>query len=342
MSQCRHDQAPPEPRCYAATVPALALDIGQLVIGLVLLYFGAEWLVGGAAGLARSFGIQPLIVGLTVVAYGTSSPELVVGISAGVRDQGAIALGNVIGSNIANIGLILASAALIRAPQVERQIVVREVPVLLGATACVPLILLDGSVSALESGGLLGFAVAYTAWMIATSRRGTEAEVEDISEDAARASGLEPPRRRSTLTILTIVGLALLVGGGHLLVNGAVGVAKVAGLSDQIIGLTIVAVGTSLPELATSVIAAIRGHGDIAVGNVVGSNIFNVFLILGASGLAGSINASIERVAVELAVLGAMTVIAAVSMATRRTVGRLEAIVMLLGYIAFLSVLAMQ
>lgn len=127
-----------------------------------------------------------------------------------------------------------------------------------------------------------------------------------------------------------------------MLVTGAVGVARVAGLSDQLIGLTIVAIGTSLPELATSVIAAIRGHGDIAVGNVVGSNIFNILLILGASGLAGRIGAPIGSVAVELVALGAMTLIAAVAMATRRTVGRLEAIIMLLGYVVFLSLLALR
>ncbi len=323
-------------------MPSLAFDIGQLLLGLVALYFGAEWLVGGAAGLARSFGIKPLIVGLTVVAYGTSAPELVVGISAGLRDQGAIALGNVVGSNVANLGLILAVAALIRAPRVDRQIVVREVPVLLVATALVPLVLLDGEVSAFESMGLLAIAVGYTAWMVVTSRRGTAAEVTEVAEDAAQAVGLERPRSRSTLVLLTLLGLATLIGGGHLLVDGAVGIAHVAGLSDQVIGATIVAIGTSLPELATSMIAAMRGHSDLAVGNVVGSNIFNVFLILGASGLAGRIHARPGDVAVELVALGAMTALAALAMVTRRTVGRVEAVVLLLGYVVFLSLLAIR
>jgi cation:H+ antiporter len=323
-------------------VLAVVLDTTQLVVGLVCLYFGAEWLVGGAAGLARSFGIRQLIIGLTVVAYGTSSPELVVGISAGLRDQGAIALGNVIGSNIANLGLILAVCALIRAPRVDRQIVVREIPVLLGATAAVPLVMFDGELSRVESIGLLGVAVTYTAWMIATSRRGSAAAAEEVAEDAAQAAGLERPRSRRRMAIQTIAGLAILIGGGHLLVGGAVGIAKVAGLSEQVIGLTIVAIGTSLPELATSVIAAVRGHGDIAVGNVVGSNIFNVLLILGASGLAGQIATPIDKLGIELVALGAMTLIASVSMATRRTVGRAEALVMLVGYVVFLSLLALR
>jgi cation:H+ antiporter len=321
---------------------AIVVDSIQLGVGLVCLYFGAEWLVGGAAGLARSLGIRQLIIGLTVVAYGTSSPELVVGISAGLRDQGAIALGNVIGSNIANLGLILAVCALIRAPRVDRQIVVREVPVLFGATAAVPLVLLDGDVSVVESVGLLGVAIGYTTWMIATSRRGSAAAADEIAEEAAHATGTERPRSRGPMAAQTVLGLALLVGGGHLLVGGASGIAKVAGLSDQLIGLTIVAIGTSLPELATSVIAAVRRHGDIAVGNVVGSNIFNVLLVLGMSGLAGRIHATIGEIGAELVALAGMTVIAAVSMATRRTVGRFEALVMLLGYVVFLSVLALR
>jgi cation:H+ antiporter len=320
----------------------VARDVGQLAIGLALLYFGAEWLVGGAAGLARSFGIRQLVIGLTVIAYGTSSPELVVGISAGLRDQGTIALGNVIGSNIANLGLILSICALIRAPQIDRQIVAREVPVLLVTTGLVPLALLDGRISSVEACTLIVLAVAYTAWMIITSRRGSTVQAEEVADDAAKASGVAPSRSRRRLALLMLVGLGGLISGGHLLVNGAVGVARVAGLSDQVIGLTIIAVGTSLPELATSTIAAMRGHGDIAVGNVVGSNIFNVLLILGASGLAGSIQAPLGSVGVELVALAAMTVIASVTMATRRTVGRLEAVVMLLGYVAFLSALALR
>jgi cation:H+ antiporter len=321
--------------CYAARVP-LAVDIAQLGGGLLLLYFGAEWLVAGAAGLAWSFGVRPLIIGLTIVAYGTSSPELVVGISASLRDQGAIALGNVIGSNIANVGLILAIAALIRAPRVDRQILARELPVLAVATLLVPLLLLDGTVSMIEAVTLLGLAVGYSAWMIKTSRRGTVAEAGEIAEDAAAAVGLRPPRRRAVLAGLTALGLAMLVGGGHLLVAGAVGIAREIGMSDHLIGLTIVAVGTSLPELATSVVAAMRGHGDLAVGNVVGSNIFNVFLILGASGVAGRISARLDDLVLELVVLGAMTAIAGITMATRRTVGRAVALVMLVGYVLFL------
>lgn len=316
----------------------LALDIAQLVLGLGLLYFGAEWLVSGAAGLARSFGIRPLVIGLTVVAYGTSSPELVVGISAGLHGQGAIALGNVIGSNIANIGLILAVSALIRAPRVDRQIVVREIPVLIAATGLVVVVMLDGSLSTIEAAALLGCAAGYTGWMVVTSRRGSVAEAAAVESDATEAAGLdaERPRSRRMLVVSTVVGLGTLIGGGHFLVEGAVGVARAAGMSDQLIGLTIVAVGTSLPELATSVIAALRGHGDIAVGNVVGSNIYNVLLILGGTGLAGKVELPLSALTLEIIALFVMTGLAALAMATRRTVGRVEALLLLCGYIAFL------
>jgi cation:H+ antiporter len=320
------------------------LDLVLLTGGLVLLYFGAEWLVGGAARLAESFGIAPLVVGLTVVAYGTSAPELVVGIGAALRGQGDIALGNVVGSNVANIGLILAVTALIMPPRIDASLARREVWVLLGTTALVPLVLLGGGVQWWDGAGLVSLAVAYTVWMVRGARASSPAAVADIAVMADAADAAAPgamPRRRSALIATAIGGLALLVLGGHLLVEGAVGMARTFGMSERVIGLTIVAVGTSLPELATSLIAAVRGHSDIAVGNVLGSNIFNVLLILGASAITGSIDASVSAVALDLGVLGAMTVVAAIVIRTRQRVSRPEAVVLLLGYVAFLSALAL-
>jgi cation:H+ antiporter len=319
------------------------LDTLMLAGGLVLLYFGAEWLVAGAARLAESYGVTPLIVGLTVVAYGTSAPELVVGIGAGLRGQGDIALGNVVGSNIANLGLILAVTALISPPRIDASLRSREVLMLCLSTAAVPLVLLDGRVQWWDGAALLAAALGYTVWMIRASRGGAAAARElDVVADAAADAGLAGDgggRLRNGL--LALLGLGLLVGGGHLLVEGAIGLARRFGMSERMIGLTIVAVGTSLPELATSLIAAVRGHSDIAVGNVVGSNIFNVLLILGASSLAGSIAAHPSDIALDLVVLGAMTAIAALVIRTRAQVSRLEATALLLGYVAFLSALAL-
>ncbi len=319
------------------------IDVVMLVGGLVLLYFGAEWLVSGAARLAESFGVAPLIVGLTVVAYGTSAPELVVGVGAALRGQGDIALGNVVGSNVANIGLILAVAALIVPPRIDPSLARREVWVLLGSTALVPLALLGGGIQWWDGAGLVTLAVVYTLVMVRAARTAPGTAAEDLAVVAAAADAAVPgamPRGRLALAGLAVVGLALLVVGGHFLVEGAVGLARTFGMSERLIGLTIIAIGTSLPELATSIIAAVRGHSDIAVGNVVGSNICNVLLILGASALAGGLDADLSAVALDLSVLAAMTVAAAIVIRTRQRVSRPEAAVLLLGYVAFLAALA--
>lgn len=319
--------------------------VAILVAGLVLLYLGAEWLIAGAARLAESFGITPLIVGLTVVAYGTSAPELVVGIGASLRGQGDIALGNVIGSNVANIGLILAASALIAPPRIDSSLARREVWVLLGSTALLPVVLLGGGVQWWDGAGLVALAIGYTVLMMRSARSAPAEAAADLAVVAEAADAAVPgamARGRRALAGQTVLGLAVLVLGGHLLVEGAVGLARTLGMSERIIGLTIVAIGTSLPELATSIIAAVRGHSDIAVGNVLGSNIFNVLLILGASSMVGTIHADPRAIVLDLVVLGAMTLVTAIVIRTRKQVSRPEALVLLLGYAAFLSALALM
>lgn len=317
----------------------MVIDALYLLAGLLLLYFGAEWLVAGAAGLARSLGMRPLIIGLTVVAFGTSAPELVVGIDASIAGQGAIALGNVVGSNIANLGLILGLTALILPPAVDVQVLRREVPVLLAVTALLPLALIDGWLARWEAAVLLVLAVGYPWWMIRSARIGSLAAAAEMEEAAELAAALPPAGSRLRLALRAVVGLALLVGGGRALIEGAVGIATTAGMSPRVIGLTIVAVGTSLPELATSLIAAGRGHADIAVGNVVGSNIFNILLIGGASAMTAPIVAPIGSVAIDLVAMGALTVFAVAAMRTRRKVDRVEGAVLVLGYVGFLTAL---
>ena len=188
---------------------------------------------------------------------------------------------------------------------------------------------------------MVAVAIAYSLWMIRSARIGSVADATAVEDAAGAAAGLSTSGGRGALAVRAVVGLALLVVGGDRLVSGATGLAAAAGMSDRMIGLTIVAVGTSVPELATSLIAALRGHGDIAVGNVVGSNIFNVLLILGASSLAGQIRAPLGSMRTELIVLAAMTLVATGAMALRRTVGRVEAALLLAGYVAFLVLLAL-
>jgi cation:H+ antiporter len=261
-----------------------------LAAGGLLLYFGAQWLVAGASALALALRIPQLIVGLTVVAYGTSTPEVVVSVQSALAGHPAVAIGNVLGSNIANIGLILGVAAMVAPARVDGALRRRELPILLLATALVPLVLLDGVIARAEGATLLALGLLYSGWMVWAARSGAElasARADVAAErDMADAAGAPRPRGVARSLAVALFGLAVLLVGGTLFVNGAVDAAHALGMSERLVGLTVVAIGTSLPELVTSVVAARRGHSDLAIGNVVGSNIFNVFLCLGGAALA--------------------------------------------------------
>jgi cation:H+ antiporter len=312
-----------------------------LLGGGVLLYFGAQWLVGGSSSLALALRVPPLIVGLTVVAYGTSTPEIVVSVKAALSGHADVALGNVIGSNIANVGLILGLAALVAPARVDRALSRRELPVLLVSALAVPLLLLDGVIAAWEGALLLLSGVAYTAWMVHSARtESLKQALSDVAaeEEAADAAGAPEQQRgwkRAAATALA--GLAALVVGGSLFVDGAVLAAKALGLSERLIGLTIVAVGTSLPELVTSLLAARRGHSDLAIGNVVGSNIFNVLLCLGAAGLSGTVKGEPTALWFELAALLVMTALAAFLIRDERVINRVEGGVALTLFVGFVA-----
>lgn len=318
----------------------MALSGLRLAVGLALLYFGAEWLVKGAAGLARSFGVPALIVGLTVVGWGTSAPEMTVSVIAAMRGSPALALGNVIGSNVANLGLILGLTALVAPPRTDGSLIRREVPLLLLTTAELPLLLLDGRISRPEGAGLLVGAVAFTGFLLWGARRVRGVVVDSIDaavlEGAAERAGAPTGDGRGSLAAYTAVGLALLVVGGDVFVGGAVSIARAFGVDDRTVGLTVVAIGTSLPELATSLVAARRGHADIAVGNVIGSNLFNVLLVLGATAAIHPIEGRLHDVRLDLVALVGMTLFAALAVRTERVVRRWEGALLLLGYGAFL------
>lgn len=322
------------------------MDVFFLLAGGVLLYFGAEWLVSGASRLALSMRVPQLIVGLTVVAYGTSAPEVIVSVQAAAGGHGDVALGNVIGSNIANIGLILGLSVLVQPATVDGALRRRELPVLLISTLAIPAVLFDGVLRSWEGGALFLAAVVYTAWTIRGARAQSvvsEAVAQtQVTAEAADAGGAPAPTGRSRQVLVALTGLVVLLVGGHLFVTAATGLARSWGMSERVVGLTIVAVGTSLPELATSLIAAVRGHSDIAVGNVVGSNIFNVLLCLGTAGMVGSITGSPAALVIDLGVLSAMTVAAVVFMRTSRRFRRWEGLVLLLGYLAFMTYLMVR
>lgn len=260
------------------------MTIFLFVVGIALLIIGAEALVRGASRVAAASGISPLIVGLTVVAFGTSSPEMAVSIGASLGGEGDVALGNVIGSNIFNILFILGVSAAIAPLVVSHQLVRLDVPLMIIVSALVFLLVLDRHIGRLDGVLLVAGIAAYTAFLIWTSRRGASA-----SQDGE--SGRSVSRGRYTTKsilldgVYIVSGLAMLVIGADWLVDGAVVIAGELGISELVIGLTIIAAGTSLPEVATSVLASLRGEREIAVGNVVGSNLFNILAVLGLSGI---------------------------------------------------------
>lgn len=255
-----------------------------LIAGLVLLVAGAEFLVRGAARLAAAFGISPLVIGLTVVAFGTSAPELAVSVQSAWAGAGDIAIGNVIGSNIFNVLFILGLSALIVPLVVSRQLIRLDVPVMVGASLLGYFLAYDGSLGRLDGALLFGCILLYTVFLIVKSRRENSANGDEFAEEYGLREQAKPYAWLVNLGLL-ILGLAGLVLGSNFLVEGAVALARALGLSELVIGLTVIAVGTSLPEVATSIVAAVKGERDIAVGNVVGSNIFNIFSVLGLAAL---------------------------------------------------------
>lgn len=280
------------------------LALLYLLLGLVLLYFGAEGLVRGSSSLALRIGLTPLVVGLTVVAFGTSAPELVVSLRAALAGQGDISVGNVVGSNICNIGLILGLSALICPIATSSRVVRVDIPVMLGVTGLSLVVLSQGGVTRAE-GGLL--TVLLLGYLIFTVRL---AEKSPDDQMASEFAGVVRVSKRGLAVDLLMVagGLGLLVLGARFLVDGAVIIARAFGWSEALIGLTIVAVGTSLPELATSLVAAVKKEADIAVGNIVGSNIFNLLGILGITALVTPLQAA-GIGAVDLVAMAAFSVV---------------------------------
>ncbi len=257
--------------------------LALFAVGIVLLIVGAETLVRGAARLAAAVGISPLVIGLTVVAFGTSSPEVAVSVQSAYAGQADIALGNVVGSNILNVLLILGVSAAIAPLIVARQLIWLDVPVMI-AVSFLPLLFgLDGRIGRLEALLLFLSLIGYIVFLIRLSRRENDKAENEFEQEYGGLAG-RPARWLLNLALI-VIGLALLVLGSRWLVNGAVVIAQAAGVRELIIGLTIVAIGTSLPEIATSITASLRGERDIAVGNIVGSNIFNILAVLGLSGL---------------------------------------------------------
>ncbi len=318
----------------------MLLPILAVIAGLALLIWAADRFILGASALARAVGISPLVVGMVVVGLGTSSPELAVSTLASLQGSNGIPLGNAVGSNICNVGLILAIAALVKPVQVQSSILRRELPLCVGISLLPVLLLLDGDLDRIDGAILAAGLVGLILWMLRTAR---SSAVDDPLQLETQQH-LTPPMPVSRAVAWTLIGLVLLIGASQLLIWGAVAIATAYGVSELVIGLTIVAVGTSLPELAATVSGLLKGEDDIAIGNIIGSNMFNILAILLAPALIapGAIPdaALLTR---DLPVMIAFTV-ALYAMASglfghRHRVSRLDGVLLLAGFCGYTLIL---
>jgi cation:H+ antiporter len=309
------------------------------VLGLVALLVGADALVRGASRATLSLGISPLVVGLTVVAFGTSAPELAVSVGAALHGVNDIAVGNVLGSNIFNVLAVLGISALVVPLTVHTQLIRQEVPIMIGASLLLIVVTLDGRLSRGDGAVLLGLLVVYTVLLVRQSRAQPR-DTQEIFEEALDAgSGWE--RHWWVQALLIVGGLALLVVGANWLVDASVAFAHAFGISDLVVGLTIIAAGTSMPELATTVVAALRGERDIAIGHVIGSNTFNILGVLGASALSAPAGLTIAVPAMhfDIWVMGAVALACLPMFIEGREIGRAKALLFVAYYFAYVAYL---
>jgi cation:H+ antiporter len=264
----------------------MTLNLALFVIGLLMLYYCAGWLVKGSSSLAQSLGLTPLVIGLTIVAFGTSAPELVVSVVSSIKGKSMIAVGNVVGSNICNIALVLGISALVHPIKGSRSVIQRDIPIMLGVSFYLLVISLNSEIGRLEGASLLGGIILYTCFNYYIALKESKRTIHHKSVAFVYVvDNIEYITSRSKQIIWITAGIVGVVAGAEILIDAAVGIMKVFGVSEKFIGLTIVALGTSLPELATSVVAALKKEMDISIGNLVGSNVFNILSVLGAASL---------------------------------------------------------
>lgn len=313
----------------------MVISVILLVVGLALLIKGADFFVDGSSSIAKNFRVPAIIIGLTIVAFGTSAPEAAVSITASIKGLNDIAMGNIIGSNIFNLLGVLGISAIIKPIKIERQIIVKEYPFSLAATVVLLVIICDiwlgtGSINTLSRGDgiiLMIFFAIFLYSIISTAQHSREADSGETDQ--------KPKYSIPKSILFSLAGLTGIIIGGQLIVNSATDIAKVFGISEALIGLTIVAVGTSLPELVTSIVAARKGESEIAIGNVIGSNIFNILFILGASSIINPLDINSLNI-IDMIILVVITLLVYAFCITKRSVSRIEGVVLTAGYIGYL------
>lgn len=311
----------------------ILMNILYILLGIVLLTAGGELLIRGALSAAIRAGISPLLSGLVIVGFGTSSPELAVSVEAALSSSPDISIGNVVGSNISNVLLILGVCALISPMAVQPSALRRDGLVVLAATIVFMITVIGGLLSRMDAVILLVLLAAYLTWAY-ISEKNPESPQADIYEAEAKEVDKKPASVLGTAAAI-VSGLILLIGGSNVLLRGAIGIAESYNVSEAVIGLTLVAVGTSLPELSISVLAAFRKHADVAIGNILGSNIFNLLGILGVSALITPLTVNPRILAFDQWVLLGISIILLVFLFTGRRLNRWEGGILLLGYIGY-------
>ncbi|MBP3205589.1 MAG: calcium/sodium antiporter [Lachnospiraceae bacterium] len=305
----------------------MVLQFVLLVVGFVMLIKGADWFVEGASKVADRFGIPQIVIGLTIVAMGTSLPEAAVSISAALKESADITIGNVVGSNIMNVLVILGLTSVIRAVAVKKNTIRYEMPFTIGVTVVLAVMgLLDNQVGRLEGVILWVFMLLYLAYLVWVSKTDKDA-IEEVAQAGEKESILK-------MVIMILVGAGMIVWGSDITVDAATAIAKSFGMSERLVGLTIVAFGTSLPELVTSCTAAVKGKADIAVGNIVGSNIFNILFVVGTTALITPVPYSANFMIDSIVAVAAM-ILLLVCVIPRKQLGRVGGILMLLGYAGY-------
>ena len=308
-------------------------EILLFIGGVGVLYFGAEWLVRGSARLASSLGVKPIVLGLTVVSMGTSAPELVISVVASWGGNPDLAIGNVMGSNLANVGLVLGVSAIMRPLAVSGRVVTREVPVMLVITAALLPIIWNLRIGRLEGLALIAMVIAYLAFIVRTAKQeGTHVlgEYEEFAREAVGLSGWTSARDIGLITM----GVAGLVLGAFAIRESALAIAEAIGISELVVGLTLVSIGTSLPELATCVVAALRREADIAVGNILGSNVFNLTAVLGITSTITPMDMSAQVLRLEFPAVMIISVLLVPIIRADTAIRRREGFLLLGAYVA--------
>lgn len=308
-----------------------------LIIGLAILVKGADWLVDGAVAIARHFGMSPLIIGLTIVAMGTSAPEVAASIVAALANSADMAVGNVYGSNIANLALVGGVCAMIRPICVTRAALVRDVPIMIGVSLLLYGVFYNLSLGRLESVSMLVLFVGIIVFLIHSERKRSQRDkaLQENIQSTVEHAVHNPPKTLWASSLLILLGLACLAGGAQLAVTGARYLGQRAGLSDAVIGSTILAVGTSLPELITCLVAALKGHDDLSVGNLVGSNIFNTLLVIGAAGTVAPFALSARMVGTDFWLMIAVTIAFSAFAFIFKKINRSVGILLFLCYVGY-------